>query len=47
MLCYRGDDCGPFEMYNCNTCPSSRPEYIGKNEEDKKPKRVGYGCFDD
>lgn len=31
MTCYREGGCGPFEMYSCNVCPASRPEYLQKD----------------
>lgn len=36
MACYREGGCGPFEMYSCNVCPASKPEYL--NRAPKKPK---------
>ena len=27
MSCYRDGGCGPYEMYSCNECPASKPEY--------------------
>lgn len=28
MKCYRSGGCGPYEMYSCNECPASKPEYL-------------------
>lgn len=28
MKCYRNGGCGPYEMYSCNECPASKPEYL-------------------
>jgi hypothetical protein len=36
MTCYRNGGCGPFEMYSCNVCPASKPEYLQR--EQPKPK---------
>lgn len=38
--CYRAGGCGPFEMYSCNECPASKPEYLKNNKEDKKPQKI-------
>ena len=27
MACYRDGGCGPYEMYSCNECPASKPDY--------------------
>lgn len=39
-ICYRAGGCGPFEMYSCNECPASKPEYLKNNKEDKKPQKI-------
>lgn len=39
-ICYRAGGCGPFEMYSCNGCPASKPEYLKNNKEDKKPQKI-------
>ena len=36
MKCYRNHNCGPFEMYSCNVCPASKPEYL--QQQPIKPK---------
>ena len=38
--CYRAGGCGPFEMYSCNECPASKPEYLKNNKEDKKSQKI-------
>lgn len=30
MTCYRDGGCGPYEMYSCNECPASKPEFLKK-----------------
>lgn len=32
MACYRSGGCGPYEMYSCNECPASKPEYLNRNK---------------
>lgn len=31
MSCYRDGGCGPYEMYSCNECPASKPEYKNRS----------------
>lgn len=33
MRCYRSGGCGPYEMYSCNECPASKPNYLNKNSK--------------
>lgn len=35
MACYRDGGCGPYEMYSCNECPASKPDY--KKVKDHPP----------
>lgn len=39
MKCYRKGDCGPFEMYSCNVCPASKPEYLNRYGDEKPEPR--------
>ena len=38
-MCYRDGGCGPYEMYSCNECPASKPDYLQRNIK-KKPKTI-------
>lgn len=44
MTCYRNGGCGPYEMYSCNVCPASKPEYLQR--EQPKPKTREVELFD-
>lgn len=36
MKCYREGGCGPYEMYSCNECPASKPEYLNRYKTEKE-----------
>ena len=36
MKCYRNGGCGPYEMYSCNECPASKPEYLKRYKTEKE-----------
>lgn len=36
MACYKSGGCGAYEMYSCQECPASKPDYLNKNKEQIK-----------
>lgn len=36
MECYKSGGCGVYEMYACNECPASKPDYVKKQATDKE-----------
>lgn len=38
MICYRKGGCGPYEMYPCNECPASKPEYNQRKDTEERKK---------